>query len=56
MVNMKSLSLTISTVISKVKVFYLHHSNYNDPSFLLAVNSDELSSLSKLDCDVSAAS
>ena len=40
-----------STVISKVKVFYFHHS-----TFLLAVNSDELSSLFKLDCDVSAGS
>ena len=55
MVNMKSFSLTIPQLYPRSK-FFTYITQTNDPFFLLAVNSDELSSLSKLDCDVSAAS
>ena len=46
-----------STVMSKVFLFFFTYITQTiDPSFLLAVNSDELSALSNLDWDVSAAS
>ena len=53
--NIKTLSLTIPQLCPRLKVF-TYITQTIDPSFLLAVNSDELSALSKLDCDVSAAS
>ena len=56
MVNMFSLfPLPFPQLYPRLK-FFTYITQINDPSFLLAVNSDDLSSLSKLDCDVSAAS
>ena len=53
--NIKSLSITIPQLCPRLK-FFTYITQTIHPSFLLAVNSDELSVLSKLDCDVSAAS